>query len=352
MLAHAGRTKLIAASLLVVLAAFGGPSPASAQARARPPHSTHVAIIVPPHADAGIASGLAEHAARVLSRALKADHFSVIAPDQAVAIGESVLAEGDRQGSQRDQLRECATADCAIWYRAVLNADAAMHLTLAANLGPASSGKQPDRVTLVIARRPDLLSSGSAKVVDGDLSSAVLASYRAAREQPGTRIDSASLAKGSESEPARAVNERLAEGVAEEPAPDEQPQTASVGADSAMTLRLRASKTRSAKSARRPWFLRANAWDYTIGGALMVVGAAHLVQYFIVKGRSKGACAERSTNGCTAVYAPSATDTRLLAGVGTAGIALGALVIFEGPIGRLSARADTRSAHLTFRGSF
>lgn len=178
---QAGRHGVALGGTLLALALqFADPT---GRAHADDGSGKEVAVMVPPRTEAGIGRGMGERAVGVVARALRADGYSVIEPAQAVAIAESVQAEAGKERPEDSDLDQCTTADCAIWYRAVLNAALAVQMTLFTKVGPAARSNVLDTVTLVILQRANVQFSGSATVRDGDLETAVLTAYRAAREK-------------------------------------------------------------------------------------------------------------------------------------------------------------------------
>ncbi len=165
---------------LVVALQIAAP-PARAHADDGP--GKEVAVMVPPRMEAGVGRGMGERAVGVVARALRADGYSVIEPSQAVAIAESVQAESGKEKPEESDLDQCTTSDCAIWYRAVLHAAIAVQMTLFTKVGPGARSDVLDSVTLVVVQRANVQFSGSATVRDGDLETAVLTAYRAAREK-------------------------------------------------------------------------------------------------------------------------------------------------------------------------
>jgi len=327
-----------------------------------------VAVMVPPRTEAGIASSMGERAVGVVSRALKSDHFSVIEPAQAVAIAESVQAEsGGQQAPEDNDLNQCTTADCAIWYRAVLNAAIAVQMTLFTKVGPAARSNMLDSVTLVIVQRANVQFSGSATVKDGDIETAVLEAYRSAREKQIKGVGPWLTVRG---EPQGA--QILVDGHVWGPMPhkdavepgmhtvivrkngyEESNQSVSVGdhsdSEAVVEVKLRLASTPNTQVAAEPKkgeakATRRSVWNYVIGGAAIGLGGAYASGGGLSLARDGDSCGD----GYACEASPGAT-VRLVGGL--VGVAAGVAVCIWAPL-RVNVAIEKKSAALVVGQQF
>lgn len=291
----------------------------SVEAQAIAEQKQEVAVMVPPRVEAGIARPMAERAVGVVARALKSDQFSVIEPEQAVAFAESVQAEaGGNQAPEDSDLSQCTTADCAIWYRAVLNAAVGVQMTLFTKVGPASRSNMLDSITLVIVQRGNAQYSGSATVKDGDIEAAALEAYRSAREKQIKGVGPWLTVRG---EPQGA--QILVDGQTWGPMPHKDSvtpgmhavivrkkgyedfnQSVNVGdhsdSDAVLEVKLKPALEGDAQVGMTPKKGEAKAtkpsvWNYVLGGAAIAVGGAYAVGGVLSITRRGEKCGDGST---------------------------------------------------------
>jgi hypothetical protein len=132
------------------------------------------AVMVPPRVEAGIPEDLVLRAVEQLRRELErsADHFTVITHGQAVAIAEADQSNSfDRPKGEPDAIK-CVNADCAVWFRRVVNADLAVQLSI---LNRVDERKRllPSSLTIVLLEDAEARWAGSASLVDDSVEDAV-----------------------------------------------------------------------------------------------------------------------------------------------------------------------------------
>ncbi len=350
-------TKLMLA--LVLLVAW---RESFAEAQAGDGQTADVAVMVPPRTEAGIPTAMGDRAVGVVSRALKSDHFSVIEPSQAVAIAESVQAEaGGRQAPEDSDLNQCTTTDCAIWYRAVLNAAIAVQMTLFTKVGPAARSNMLDSVTLVIVQRANVQFSGSATVTDGDIEAAALDAYRRAREKQikgvgpwltvrGEPEGAQILVDGSVWGPLphkNAVEPGLHAVIVRKNGYEESNQSVHVGdhsdSEAVVEVKLKPASTTNLQVAstampKEGHAKRRSVWNYVIGGAAIGIGGVYAAGGAASIARDGQACGDQY-----ACQSSPGAVVRLVGGL--VGVAAGVAVCIWAPL-RVNVAVEKTSASL------
>ena len=334
-----------------------------------PRASADVAVVVPPHPEQDTTAEVLDQAVEELMRLLKVQGFDVISAGQA---GPAAEAEQQRGGFPGDyDPLYCLTIVCADEYRKLFDA------TFAVQLSVASRFARPSTVSVVLTEGPRAFFAGTAPVEGRDVRAAVRTAFEAARQRQeegagpwltvtGTPKGAIVYVDGSEYGRIPFAKRHLDPGFhrlevhADGYAVEQRNLEVVAKIDHVENLEVTLTPTparqpvASARPARRATWIHRSVWDWAVGGAIAAAGAAHLAAGIYQKARS-GECAETASDGrCTQVYGDASGLARenLLIGFGTAGIALGALTIGLGPVGRLQLRSDRDSAYLQLRGEF
>lgn len=364
----AGRNATVVKSWMFTLTLVAALITPRARAETSDGPNQDVAVMVPPRTEAGIPAAMAERAVGVVSRALKSDRFSVIEPQQAVAIAESLQAESGRPAPEDNDLNQCTTADCAIWYRALLNAAVAVQMTLFTKVGPSARSNLLDSVTLVIVQRANVQFSGSAQVKDGDLEAAMLAAYRAAREKQIKGVGPWLTVRG---EPVGA--QVLVDGMVWGPLPhkdavqpgihtvvvrkngfEESNQSVTVGdhsdAEAVVEIKLKRENAAGGLAAtdgeaadKGEQRGRRSIWNYIAGGAAIAVGGVY------AGGAAVSLAKDGDVSGDYRYEASTGTKLKLAAGL--VGVAAGVTLCIWAPL-RVKVAAEKQGAALTFEQRF
>lgn len=334
------------------------------------PVRADVAVMVPPHADEEVGTRYLDEAVEELTRLLKLKGFDVISAGQA---GPAAEAEQQRGAFPKhyDPLY-CLTPECSNEYRKLFDATFAVQLSLA------SRGIRPAAVSVTLTEGPKAFFKGSAPVEGNDIRSAVRLAFEAARTHQeegagpwlsviGTPegalvyVDNSEYGRvpftkrhidpGSHQVEVRADDYRSETRYVDVPARIDHVEVVSVGLESE-NPQVAAPAPERAPRPKRRW--SSSAWDWGLGGTITGLSTAHLIAGLVQKGR-EGECASHDELGrCTELYGQGSGASRanLLIGFGAAGVALGALTIGLGPIGRLQARGTRDSARLELKGAF
>ncbi len=136
------------------------------------------AVMVPPHVEAGIAEGVVTRALEQLRRELENgdDHFTVISHGQAVEIAEADQADRYTKPKGEPDAVKCVSADCAVWFRRVINADLAVQLSIY-NKVDAQKRLQASRVSITLVRDADGRWQATAPIEHGDIEQAVASAF-------------------------------------------------------------------------------------------------------------------------------------------------------------------------------
>ncbi len=140
------------------------------------------AVMVPPHVEAGITEGVVTRALEQLRRELERgdDHFTVISHGQAVEIAEADQADRyDKPKGEPDAIK-CVSADCAVWFRRVLNSDLAVQLSIF-NMVDERKRLQPKSVAVTLVRDADARWQGNAPIEGGNIEQAVSSAFQQAQ---------------------------------------------------------------------------------------------------------------------------------------------------------------------------
>lgn len=146
----------------------------AAPARADQP----TAVMVPPYVEAGIAEGLVTRAVEQLRRELENgdDSYSVISHGQAVEIAEADQADRFTKPKGEPDVVKCVSADCAVWFRRVLNSDVAIQLSLF-NKVDEKKRLAADRLSVTLVRDAEAHWQGSASIEAGAIEKAIQAAF-------------------------------------------------------------------------------------------------------------------------------------------------------------------------------
>lgn len=320
-----------------------------------------VSVMVPPHADQLANAELLDQAIEELTRLLKVQGFDVISAGQSGAAAEAEQQRGVfPQGY--DPLY-CLTPECANEYRKLFDAIFAVQLTIF------SRGQRASSISVVLTESPKAFFSGSAPVEGRDVRASVRAAFESARQKQeegaGPWISVSGTPKGAMVYIDGAEYGRLPftkrhieagshrfEAKADEHIVETRTLNVAGKVDHVelVTVALKpiTSAGRADLAAPRSRRVQRSPWDWVLGGTVAAVGAAHLVAGTIQKAKA-GDCVETP---CGERYDDNDTRENLLIGLGSAGIALGAVVIGLGPIGQLQVQSGNDRALVQFKGSF
>jgi hypothetical protein len=318
------------------------------------------AVVVPPSIDVAASVDVVDGATAELTRVIRVHGFDVISSGQAAAAAEDAQQTGSF--AKEHNPNDCRSATCATEYRRLFDAAFAVQMRL---LG---SGGKVGGVVITITESPTATFSASSVVHGGDVKGAIQAAYAAAREK---HVRGEGPWLSVEGSPAGAVvyfdgleygslpfERRYVEGGA---------HRVEVRKDGFITqgfqleipnridheerLQVKLAPLAGAMPVAERRIDR--TWDYVLGGLVMAAGGAHLAMG-IQQRLKAGDCAERDDGGdCTSVYgSKSGTKENVLLGVGAAGVAAGAILIWAAPIGRVRLHADRQSASLSIGGGF
>ena len=322
-----------------------------------------VAVMVPPRAEQLPNNELLDQAVEELTRLLKLRGFDVISAGQA---GPAAEAEQQRGAFPQgyDPLY-CLTPECATEYRKLFDATFAVQLTIS------SRGMRPSNVSVVLTENPKAFFGGSAPVEGLDIRAAVRAAFDTARakqeEGAGPWLSVSGAPHGAmvyvdgaeygrlpfEKRHVEAGSHKFE--VREDGYLTESrtlsiaPRIDHVEVVAVALKPLDESKAHAALgSGGSSHAIHRSPWDWALGGSIVAAGAVHLASGIIQKSEA-GDCAN---DACSRRYRPHTTRENLLIGLGSAGIAVGVLVIGLGPIGHLQVRASTDHAVLQLKGKF
>ena len=317
-------------------------------------------MVVPPTVDLATSPDVVESATSELSRLLRVHGFDVISPGQAAAAAED--AQTTNNFSRDHSPLDCRTPACATEYRRLFDASFAVHLRL---LG---SGGKVRSVTVTITESPTASFAASAMVQGADMKGAIQAAYGDAREKhlrgegpwlsvSGEPVGAVVYLDGQEYgtlpferryvEGGTHRVEVRKDGFITQGRSLEIP--ARVDHEERLELKLAPLGGPAPVAERRI----DRTWDYVLGGAVMAAGGAHLAMGIQQK-LKEGDCLEQRDDGSCSRASGTEDGTRekVLLGVGAAGVALGAILIWVAPIGRFGLKADRHTAALTLRGGF
>jgi hypothetical protein len=353
---YRGITCLLQTACLVALGSFF----TFASARA------DVAVMVPPRTDQAPPSDATEMATEELSRLLRLQGFDVISDGQAAAYADGQQRSGAFPKNYDPMF--CITPECANEYRKLFDALFAVQLTIATKAG------RPSSVSVILTENPQAFYSATATVEGGDVRAALRVAYEEARDKqrdgagPWMSItgvpDGATVYLDNEEfghvpfKRKRRVTpgpHRL-ETRAEDHITDVRTINVPGNIDHVenVVVALQPVVTEavvgSGPQRRR---IRRSVWDWVIGGTVAAVGAAHLIAGVYQKTKD-GDCAERANGTCTEVYGTGSGVSRdnLMIGLGSAGVAVGGLVMGLGPFGALGVKANAEHALLELKGQF
>lgn len=313
-------------------------------------------VVVPVQVDSGILPEQVEEASAELLRLLRVQGFNPVSSGQAAPIAESEQRTGAfPKGMSPDH---CVTPECASAFRKLFDATFAVQLTLF------RERSRPGSVAIALIESVERVYGATASVEAGDIAGAVRSAFEQAREkqadgegpwlsvngQPrGATVyvdgfeygripfEKRRIAAGSHRLEVRADGYRTEARLLEVPA--------RIDHEEAVAIELGRATHRAPKVSR--------TWDWVVGGALFVAGAAHLGLGVYQKQRS-GDCAHYLDGACVERYGDRSglRQENLLMAVGALGIVGSVGWVWGAPIGRIRVRAGADHALISWGRSF
>ena len=313
-------------------------------------------VVVPLQADPGIAREQVEEATAELVRLLRVEGFNVVSPGQAEPIAETERRTG---GFPEDMSPEhCPTPECAGAFRKLFDATFAVQLSLF------REGRGAGGVTVALTDADQVVYHANARVHGGDIAAAVRQALKTARakqadgEGPwlsvrGKPRGALVYVDGLEYGRVPFEKRRIQPGLhrlevrADRYRGEERELEIPSRIDHVELLELDLSRGR-----RGPGRL-SRGWDWVVGGALFMVGAAHL-SLGVYQQLRAGDCATYEGDVCVRRYGDRSGlgQEKLLMGLGSLGMVGGAGWVWGAPIGRVRVRAGTDHALLIWGRSF